>query len=56
MGRVQKGGLQVAEVLSNFIEQEALPGIAVDAECFWQGFEKLINELMPKKQGIAGEA
>jgi malate synthase len=50
--RVQKGTLQVARVLADFIEQEALPGTDVHVEGFWQGFEKLIDELAPKNKSL----
>ncbi len=52
MDRVQKGQLQVAKVLADFIEQEALPGTDVHTEGFWQGFEKLISELSPKNEAL----
>ena len=52
MERVQKGQLQVARVLADFIEQEVLPGTDVHVEGFWQGFEKLINELSPKNRAL----
>ena len=38
MRRVQKGSLQVAELMSNFIEDEVIPGTKIDKEEFWQGF------------------
>lgn len=33
--RIQVGGLQVASVLHDFIENEALPGTGVDSAAFW---------------------
>ncbi len=45
--RTSAGGLQVAEVLHQFIEQQALPGTGVSSEVFWQGFGKLVADLSP---------
>jgi malate synthase len=52
MDIVQKGQLQVAKVLADFIEQEVLPGTDVHLEGFWQGFEKLIADLAPINQAL----
>lgn len=35
--RVTVNGLQVAEVLYDFVNNQALPGTGVDAEKFWAG-------------------
>jgi malate synthase len=43
--RVAVGELQVARVLHDFIQQEALPLTGVAAERFWPGFESLIDTL-----------
>ncbi len=40
--RVQVGGLQVAKVLYDFVNDEALPGTGVDAAAFWAGADKII--------------
>ena len=50
--RVQVGGLQVAKVLHDFINQQAIPGTGVDATAFWAGFEALINDLAPKNKAL----
>ena len=42
--RVEKHGLQVATILADFIEQQALPGTGIEAEVFWKGFSSLIHE------------
>ena len=39
-----KSGLEVHRLLVEFIEGEALPGLAVSAEQFWDGFAALIGE------------
>jgi len=48
--RVQAGGLQVAKVLYNFINEEALPGTGVERSVFWSGFDKLVHDLSPKNK------
>ena len=35
---VTAGSLKVAQVLYDFINQEALPGTGVDEQQFWSGF------------------
>jgi malate synthase len=49
---VQVGGLQVAKVLYDFVNNEALPGTGLDAAGFWIGAEQLINELAPKNKAL----
>ena len=50
--RVQVGGLQVAKVLHDFINQQAIPGSGVDSAPFWSGFETLITDLAPKNKAL----
>lgn len=50
--RVQTGGLQVAKVLYDFINDEALPETGVDQEGFWVGFGRLIHDLSPKNRAL----
>ncbi|MCI8208272.1 malate synthase G [Pseudomonas sp. S25] len=49
---VQVGGLQVAKVLYDFVNNEALPGTGLDAAGFWIGADQLINELAPKNKAL----
>ena len=49
---VQVGGLQVAKVLFDFVNNEAIPGTGVSAEKFWAGAEKIINDLAPKNKAL----
>ncbi|NIL75543.1 Malate synthase G [Rhodococcus sp. B10] len=46
------GGLQVAEVLYDFVQNEALPGTGVDADKFWAGAEAVITDLAPKNKAL----
>ncbi|HBX55063.1 malate synthase G [Pseudomonas sp. UBA2684] len=50
--RVQVGGLQVAKVLFDFVNNEAIPGTGIAAEKFWAGAEAVINELAPKNRAL----
>ncbi|MFY9179461.1 MAG: malate synthase G, partial [Venatoribacter sp.] len=51
-GYVQKGGVQVAQALYDFVNEKALPGTGLDAEKFWAGFDALINDLAPKNKAL----
>ncbi len=51
-GYVQVGGLQVAKVLYDFVNNEAIPGTGIVAEQFWAGAEKIINDLAPKNKAL----
>jgi len=47
--------LQVAPVLYDFVEQEALPGTGVSSEAFWSGLDELVYELGPKNRALLQE-
>lgn len=44
---VKVGGMQVASVLYDFIEQEALPQTGVDHGAFWKGMDHIFRDLAP---------
>ncbi|OCA87541.1 malate synthase G [Bacillus sp. FJAT-27225] len=46
------GGLQVAQELYEFVQNEVLPGAQVESEAFWQGFGKLVEDLVPKNREL----
>ena len=50
--RVERHGLQVAEELATFIETQALTGLNVAADTFWQGLSSLAHDLGPKNQAL----
>lgn len=50
--RVQVGGLQVAKVLYDFVNDEALPGTGVSGEAFWEGAGKVFADLAPKNKAL----
>ncbi len=52
MTRVQTNGLQVAPVLHDFIEREALNGTGVSAEAFWKGLAGLVREFGPRDREL----
>ena len=49
---VQVGGLQVAKVLFDFVNNEAIPGTGLTADQFWAGADKVINDLAPKNKAL----
>ncbi|PRA26108.1 malate synthase G [Pseudomonas poae] len=49
---VQVGGLQVAKVLFDFVNNEAIPGTGITAEQFWAGTDKVIHDLAPKNKAL----
>lgn len=53
--RIQVGGLQVAGILHDFIENEALPGTGVDPAAFWTGAEQIIDDLAPRNRALLAE-
>lgn len=50
--RVRVGGLQVAKVLFDFINNEAIPGSGVTADAFWAGADELFRELAPENRAL----
>ena len=50
--RVQVGGLQVAKVLFDFVNNEAIPGTGIAAEQFWAGAATVIHDLAPKNRAL----
>lgn len=50
--RVQTGGLQVAEDLYNFINNEALPETGVDADQYWAAFDAIVHDLAPRNREL----
>jgi malate synthase len=49
---VKKSNLQVAPILYEFINSEALPGSGLDQEQFWSDFSKLVHDLTPKNKEL----
>lgn len=52
---IDQEGLQVAPALSQFIENEALPGTGIDKTAFWRGFSALVHDLAPRNRELLAE-
>ncbi|KVD38652.1 malate synthase G [Burkholderia ubonensis] len=52
---IDHDGLQVADALSQFIENEALPGTGIDKAAFWRGFSALAHDLAPRNRELLAE-
>jgi len=52
MGYVEKSGLQVDQLLVDFVETEAIPGTNVTPDQFWDGFAGLVAEFAPKNRQL----
>ena len=50
--RVQIGGLAIAKVLHDFVNDEALPGTGVDAAKFWSDLDAIVHDLSPKNRAL----
>ncbi|MBS7351263.1 MAG: malate synthase G, partial [Comamonas sp.] len=53
--RTAIAGLQVANQLHQFINEQVLPGTGVDSSAFWDGFGKLVADLAPKNAALLAE-
>ncbi|MEO9328852.1 malate synthase G [Gordonia aurantiaca] len=50
--RITVNGLQVAKVLYDFINNEALPGTGVEADAFWSSAASVIADLAPRNREL----
>jgi len=50
--RVTVGNLRVAQVLYDFINNEALPGTDIDPDSFWAGVDKVVTDLSPQNEEL----
>ncbi|MCD2167027.1 malate synthase G [Comamonas koreensis] len=48
-------GLQVAQVLYDFVNNQVLPGTGVEPAAFWQGFDAIVSDLAPKNAALLAE-
>jgi malate synthase len=49
---LDRAGLSVDSVLSEFVEQSALPGTGVEPKTFWSGLAALVNDLGPRNREL----
>lgn len=49
---IQRGRMQVATTLDQFINDKALPGSHVDPDAFWLGFERIFAEFIGTNQAL----
>jgi malate synthase len=54
-GKKRIGALDVAPVLRDFIEAEALPGTGIAPETFWTSLEATLRELAPRNAALLAE-
>jgi malate synthase len=52
---IQVSGLSVAQELYDFIEADALDGLTVSADQFWDGLSELAHELGPKNRDLLAQ-
>jgi malate synthase len=52
--RIYVGGLQVDAGLYEFVNNELLPTIDREAEAFWIGFRRLVDEIAPRNRDLLG--
>ena len=50
--RLRRGNLQVSEILTNFIENEALADTNISPEMFWEKFESILNQFVPRNKEL----
>jgi malate synthase len=52
IGRVKAGRLNVAKELHDFVMHEALPGLEISADQFWNGYAAILQELAPRNRAL----
>jgi malate synthase len=49
---LDRAGLQVDQLLADFVENEALPGTNVQAAAFWAGLAAMVRDFMPRNREL----
>ena len=50
--RLRRGNLQVSEILTNFIENEALADTNISPEMFWEKLETILDQFVPRNKEL----
>ncbi len=50
--RIQHGGLEIAKSLYDLVNNEVAPGTGVEPKHFWDQFEQIMADLMPKNKAL----
>ncbi|MEM8749137.1 MAG: malate synthase G [Pseudomonadota bacterium] len=50
--RIEAGGLSVARILFDFVNDEVMPGTGVDADAFWASFGAIVDEMAPRNRAL----
>lgn len=53
--RIEQDGLQVAAVLHQFIQNEALPASGIAPQDFWRGFAAIVRDLAPRNRALLAD-
>ena len=51
-GMIDKSGLQVAQILADFIDTQALPGTGISPDAFWSGAAKIFEGFAPENRAL----
>ena len=46
------GDLQIAPVLKDFVDNEALPGTGLESSAFWSGLSRIVAEFAPRNAAL----
>ena len=55
MPRIQEQQLQIDSQLHQFINDQVLPPLGIEATKFWTGFNQLVNDLAPRNAALLAE-
>ncbi|MEH6590111.1 MAG: malate synthase G [Halioglobus sp.] len=50
--RIRVGGLQIARILHDLLEQDIAPGTGIAPADFWQGVEDIVRDLAPRNREL----
>lgn len=55
VSRVERAGLQVADILARLLEERICPGTGIEPDDFWTQLASLVNDLRPRNVGLLAE-